>query len=55
MYLPTELLISRLEQHRIANHSVLVIFEIAGSEIPRSRKSTQCILVCPTEHFQKHS
>ena len=36
-YLPTKLLVSILEQHPISSHSVLVVFQIAENQAPRSR------------------
>ena len=36
-YLPTKFLVSLLEQHHIASHSVLVNFQIAEIEASRSR------------------
>ena len=38
-YLPTKLLVSLLDQHSIAGHSVLVIFQIAEIETPYSRNT----------------
>ena len=35
-YLPIKLLVSGLEQHRIANHSLLLIFQITEVETARS-------------------
>ena len=54
-YLPTKLLVSLLQQHRIASHSVLAISQIAETETPRSRDTCLCILVGPMEHFRRHS
>ena len=50
-----KLLVSLLKQHCIANHSVLVISQNEKFKPRVPEISTQCILVCPTEHFRRLS
>ena len=54
-YLPKKLLVSLLEKHRLTSFLVLAIFKLQKLKPHVPATPTLCILVCPTEHFQRHS
>ena len=54
-YLPKKLLVSLLGKHRITRYLVLAIFNLQKLKPHIPAIPTLCILVCPTEHFRRHS
>ena len=51
---PTKLLIPLLEQHNITSNSVLVFFQIAEIQTPRSRSTYLVYPSMSPEHFRRH-
>ena len=50
----TKLLIQLLEQHSITSNAVLVVFQIAGIQTPRSKTTHPVYPSMSPEHFQRH-
>ena len=51
---PTKLLISLVEQYRITSNAVLVIFQTADFQIPRSKITHLVYPNMSPEHFRRH-